>query len=222
MIVAERKPIREILDMIAPHKRILLLGCGGCVTVCNTGGRKEVGVLAAALRLAAQKEGRELDVVEATIERQCDREFIEPIRESIVNCDAVLSMACGAGVQFIGELYHDKPAYPALNTTFLGVALGHGVWSERCRGCGECLLGVTGGVCPVARCAKQLFNGPCGGSTSGKCEVNPDTDCAWQLVYERLKALGRLEAYKEFIPPKDWSKHKENGPRIYIREDLAL
>lgn len=222
MIVAERKPITEIVNLISPHHKILVLGCGGCVTVCSSGGRKEVGVLASALRLAGKKAGLDLELVEETIERQCDREFIEPIRDKIAAADAVLSMACGAGIQFVGELNQTTPVYPAVNTTFLGVALGDGVWSERCAGCGDCVLGITGGVCPVARCAKRLFNGPCGGSSNGKCEVNPNTDCAWQLVYDRLKALGRTEALSEFIPSKDWSANKDGGPRTYIREDLAI
>lgn len=222
MIVAERKPIQEIADLLEGHKKVLVLGCGGCVTVCSSGGRKEVGVLASALRLAAKTRKTELELVEETIERQCDREFIDPIREAIGQADAVLSTACGAGVQFLAELHHDKPIYPALNTTFIGVALGHGEWAERCRSCGNCLLGVTGGICPVARCAKKLLNGPCGGSTNGKCEVNSQTDCAWQLVYDRLKALGNLEAYQKMVPPKDWSNNKDGGPRKYSREDLAL
>lgn len=222
MIVAERKPITEIIGFLKPHSKVLVLGCGGCVTVCSSGGKKEVGVLTSALNLMARRENLDLEIVEETIERQCDREFIDPIRGLVNECDAVLSTACGAGVGYMAELHMDKPVYPALNTTFIGVALGHGKWSERCQSCGNCLLGLTGGICPVTRCAKKLFNGPCGGSSGGKCEVSKETDCAWSLVYDRLKALGNLEAYMEMLPPKDWSNKKDGGPRIYIREDLAV
>ncbi|MBW2617718.1 MAG: methylenetetrahydrofolate reductase C-terminal domain-containing protein [Deltaproteobacteria bacterium] len=222
MIVAERKPIAEIMEMVTPFRRLLLVGCDGCVTVCNSGGRKEVGVLASALKLASMKAGQEMEIKELTLERQCDPEFIAQLRPLIQDYQAVLSAACGAGVQLVAEHFKDKPVFPALNTTFLGVAQGQGVWSERCQGCGNCLLGITGGICPVSRCAKRLFNGPCGGSSQGKCEVNPETDCAWQMVYDRLKALDKLNLYAQFIPPKDWSTDRDGGPRSYLREDLAL
>ncbi|MBW1713083.1 MAG: methylenetetrahydrofolate reductase C-terminal domain-containing protein [Deltaproteobacteria bacterium] len=222
MIVGQRKPLSEITEMIAPHRRVLLVGCGGCVTVCNAGGRKEVAVLASALKVAARRTGHELEIEEYTLERQCDPEYLEELRPIIDKFDAVLSMACGAGVQFLGERYLDKPVYPALNTTFIGVALGNGSWSERCQACGNCLLGLTGGICPVSRCAKRLFNGPCGGSTQGHCEINPQVDCAWQLVYDKLKAMGKLDDLEQFIPPKDWSTNRDGGPRIYTREDLAI
>ena len=222
MIVAQRKPVAEIMALIAPYRRVLLAACGGCVTVCNAGGRREAGILAAALRAAAMAQGRELVVSEATVERQCDAEFLAPLRAPAEEAEAVLSLACGAGVQFLAERLQLKPIFPALDTTFIGVSLGEGVWSERCHACGQCLLGLTGGVCPVARCAKRLFNGPCGGSSRGKCEIGRETDCAWQLVYDRLKALNRLDLCQNFIPPKDWSRAKDGGPRTYVREDLTL
>jgi ferredoxin len=222
MIVGQRKPITEIWDMIAPHGRVLVLGCGGCVTVCNSGGRKEVGVLAAALSLAASRAGQKITLDEKTLERQCDPEYLEELRPLLDKYDAILSLACGAGVQFVAERYLEMPCYPALNTTFIGVALGNGVWAEYCAACGNCLLALTGGVCPVARCAKRLFNGPCGGSSQGECEIRKDTACAWQLVYDKLKALGKLDRLENFIPPKDWSTNKDGGPRKYTREDLAI
>lgn len=222
MIVGERKPISEIMDLIAEKERILLVGCGGCVTVCNSGGRKEVGVLASALRLAAKRSDRELTVTEMTLERQCDPEYLDELRARLEGYEAVLSMACGAGVQLVAEQFMEMPVYPALNTTFIGVALGNGQWAEMCHACGNCLLGLTGGVCPVARCSKRLFNGPCGGSHAGMCEIDDQTDCAWQLVFDKLKALDKLDFLVRFIPPKDWSTSKDGGPRKYLREDLAI
>lgn len=222
MIVGNRKPLEEILKMIHPHRKILLLGCNECVTVCAVGGEREVGILASELRLWSAKEGETLEVREHTLERQCDHEYIEQIRPFVEDYDVILSMACGAGVQYVAEKYRTKPVFPAVDTSFLGVTLEQGVWSERCQGCGTCILDKTAGICPVARCAKSLLNGPCGGSSKGKCEVNPDTDCAWQLIVDRLKELGQLDRYEEILPIKDWSPSRDGGPRKRIREDLRL
>ena len=217
MIVAERKPVEEIKSLVAPHRKILVLGCGTCVTVCLAGGEREVAVLASVLRL-----GGNGDVSENTIERQCDAEFFEAIREQVESCDAILSMACGVGVQMVARRFPDKPVYPALNTQFMGTNDGAGEWSENCLGCGDCKLGVFGGLCPVTRCSKSLCNGPCGGSSEGMCEVDPERiECGWQLIHDRLKALGKLDALLEIAPLRDWSKSHAGGPRRMSREDVA-
>jgi ferredoxin len=220
MIVADKKPIEEIIECLKDHKNILILGCNECVTVCEAGGKKEVGVLASALRMHARKEGKEVKIDELTLERQCDREYLDELRDSIDQYDAVVSLACGVGVQFTAEQYRDKPIYPGVNTTFLGATEERGVWTERCQACGQCILATTGGICPVARCAKRLFNGPCGGSTTGKCEINAEVDCAWQLIVDRLKALDKLDEYEKLCPIKDWSTDRAGGPRKVVREDV--
>ena len=220
MIVAERKPIEEIMEFIRGCNKILVLGCNECVTVCYAGGKKEVEILASALSMASMKEGKELEVKEVTLERQCDHEYLEEIRGFIDEYDAVISLACGVGVQFLAEKYLQIPVYPGVNTLFMGVTEERGVWSERCQGCGQCILGQTAGICPISRCAKRLLNGPCGGSTKGKCEINPELDCAWQLIIDRLKELGRLDDYDELMPIKDWSTERAGGPRKVVREDL--
>jgi len=221
MITAERKPMEEIIAYVRPYDRILLVGCNECVTVCAAGGRKEVGILSSALQLALLKQGKTLQIREHTLERQCDPEYAEELAPLINGADAVLSMACGCGVQEVARRFKEKPVFPAVNTKFMGASERAGVWAERCQGCGDCLLGLTGGVCPVARCSKQLFNGPCGGSTRGKCEINPDMDCAWQLIWDRLKALGELAHYERIVPARDWRSGRGGGPRKIIREDLA-
>jgi ferredoxin len=220
MIVAERKPLDEIIGFINDCKKILIVGCNECVTVCYAGGKKEVAILASALKMAFLKEGKELEVKEVTLERQCDQEYLEEVRDIIDQYDAVVSMACGVGVQFMAEKYQSMLIYPALNTLFMGVTEEMGVWSERCQGCGQCILGQTAGICPITRCAKRLLNGPCGGSTQGHCEINKDLPCAWQLIIDRLKALGRLDDYDKLIPVKDWSTERSGGPRKIVREDL--
>jgi ferredoxin len=222
MIVGNRKSLEEILEMLKPYKKILLLGCRECITVCAAGGEREVGVLASELKLSRAKDGEEIEVKEHTLERQCDHEYINEIKSFVNDYEVVVSMACGAGIQYVAEHYPSKIVLPAINTTFLGVTLEQGVWSERCQGCGECVLHLTGGVCPITRCAKSLLNGPCGGSSNGKCEIDKDTDCAWQLIINRLKELGQLDRYEEIIPAKDWSSSRDGGPRKRIREDLRL
>jgi len=220
MIVAERKPIEEIIAFVKNCKKILIVGCNECVTVCYAGGKKEVGILASALKMAFTKEGKDLEITEVTLERQCDHEYLEEIRNIIEDYDAVISLACGVGVQFMAEKYLRTPIFPGVNTCFMGVTEERGVWSERCQACGQCILGQTAGICPISRCAKRLLNGPCGGSTNGKCEINKEIDCAWQIIIDRLKELGRLDDYDVLIPIKDWSTERAGGPRKVIREDL--
>lgn len=222
MIVAEKKPIEEIIEAAEPFSAILVAGCNECVTVCEAGGKKEVGVIASTLRMYFMNQGKEVKIDEITLERQCDREFLEELRDRADRYDAVLSLACGAGVQFMAETYPSLPVFPGVNTSFIGVTEQRGLWTERCQGCGDCILGRTAGICPISRCAKRLLNGPCGGSTKGKCEINKDLDCAWQLIIERLKELGRLEDYEKIIPIKDWSSERAGGPRKVVREDVML
>jgi ferredoxin len=220
MIVADKKPIEEIIEEIKDRQRILILGCNECVTVCEAGGKKEVGVLSSALRMYFLSQGREVKIDEVTLERQCDHEYLEEIRDSIDQYDAVVSLACGVGVQFMAEKYRTTPVYPGVNTCFLGATEERGLWTERCQACGSCLLATTGGICPIARCAKRLLNGPCGGSTSGKCEINQEVDCAWQLIVDRLKALEKIDEYEKLAPIKDWSTDRAGGPRKVKREDV--
>jgi ferredoxin len=222
MIVAEQKPLEEIKDLVADAEKVLVVGCGTCVTVCFAGGEKEAGVLATSLRMASKLDGNAKDVSHVTVQRQCEWEYIDPLKEQIDEADTVLSIGCGIGVQAIAERFPDAVVVPGLNTTFMGLPSEQGVWEERCAACGSCILGLTGGICPIARCAKQLLNGPCGGSQDGKCEINPDTPCAWQLIYDRLKAQDRLHLLMEIQPAKDWSTSRDGGPRKIVREDLRL
>jgi ferredoxin len=222
MIVAEKKPIEEIIDEVKDFQKLLIAGCNECVTVCEAGGKKEVGILASALRMYFMNEGKKVDIDEVTLERQCDHEYLEEIRDRIDQYDAVLSLACGVGVQFMAEKYFSTPVFPGVNTCFMGVAEERGVWSERCQGCGQCILGKTAGICPISRCAKRLLNGPCGGSTKGKCEISKDLDCAWQLIIDRLKELDRFDEYEQIMPIKDWSTERAGGPRKVVREDVRL
>jgi len=218
MIVAERKPMEEIIQMIAPYKKVLLAGCGTCVAICWTGGEKEVGILASQLRLARSNEENKIDVVQATVERQCEKEMVAELRDKVDGVEAVLSLACGAGIQTIAEVFEDKPVFPAVNTTFLGRPEGEGIWLENCGACGDCFLDRTGAICPMVRCAKGLLNGPCGGTRKGgKCEIDPDKDCGWVLIYRRLEKQGRLDLMQKYYPPKNFRAVKRPGKMQAIK-----
>ncbi|MDH7485563.1 MAG: methylenetetrahydrofolate reductase C-terminal domain-containing protein [Anaerolineae bacterium] len=222
MIIGEQKPLEEIKELIGDARKVLVAGCGTCVAVCSAGGEREAQILASALRLAFQVDGNSREVTEATVQRQCEWEYIDPLAEQVAESDVVVSLACGIGVQTLVERFPEAWIVPGLNTTFLGMPQEQGIWVERCQACGQCILGVTAGICPIARCSKQLLNGPCGGSHDGKCEVNPDIECAWHLIYERLRKLGKLELMLRFQPAKDWSVSRDGGPRRIVREDLRV
>lgn len=230
MITAERKPFGEIKESVKDFKKIMVLGCGTCVAVCQAGGEKEAAILASELRLAFGNEGEKVEVNEETVVRQCDDEFMADTAflEKVKEADVIISIACGVGVQhacnFFNRAIDGKPirVIPGLNTTFMGANIDVGLWEERCLGCGDCILEGTGGICPITRCAKSLLNGPCGGSSDGKCEISKDTDCAWHLIIERLEALGELERIKPVEMYKDWRPSHYGGPRKIVREDLRL
>jgi ferredoxin len=205
MIVAERKPLDEIRELIKGRKKVLNVGCGGCTSICLAGGQKEVGILNEDLMESFGKEQDPIQIDGTTIERQCNFDFYADLDEKAKSYDALISMACGAGVQFLAERYPDKPVFPTLNTVFVGADREIGWYEENCRSCGECVLGDTGGICPVTRCAKSIFNGPCGGtSQDGKCEVDKNTPCAWFEIYDRLKKQGRLENILKVKPAREW------------------
>ncbi len=222
MITASQKSINEIIELVEPYKKVLILGCGTCVKTCFAGGEDEVAVLASALRLSFKKMARRIEIEELTIERQCENEFIQEAAPSIANNNVILSLACGAGVQAMAKRFAKEVVLPGLNTTFIGIQESHGIFTEECSGCGDCSLATFGGVCPVTRCAKKLLNGPCGGSQEGVCEIDPNTDCAWHLIIERLTTLNQLDNLKIYIPPKNWNTSLSGGPRKLIREDHII
>lgn len=222
MITAERKPLDEILALVGDATDVLVAGCETCVAVCLTGGEKEAEILASELRIKATEDGRELTCEHTSAIRQCEWEYLDMIAEKVGEHDVVLSLACGIGIQSMAEKFAPKLVLPAVNTNMLGMPQEHAVWLERCVACGDCRIGLTGGVCPVVRCSKSLMNGPCGGSHDGLCEVkrnDEEIECAWALIYDRLKAQGREELMMELRPPKDWSLSSSGGPRKMVREE---
>ena len=224
MIVADRKPLDEIIAMLAPYKKVLVLACGSCVTVCLTGGERQGDMLASQLRLSAKAAGgdlRELTIDVDCITRQCDREFFDDLTCTPADYDAVLSIACGVGVGFMSEQFPDAVILPGLNTTFYGANVAPGEWKEYCHGCGDCALAWTGGICPIARCSKSLINGACGGTNDGKCEIHDDMDCAWHLIYKRLKETGRLDELRKMRPARNWKLDRGDGVRRLTHAEMA-
>ncbi len=220
MIVGQQKKAEEIIKMLGENwESLLIVGCGTCVTVSLAGGEREVEALANLLQLYYGKKGKKVTISTDTITRQCDFEFIDDIAEKIEDHDIILSLACGVGVQHMVERHPQKLIFPGLNTSFYGATTAVGEWAERCIGCGECILDRFGGVCPVARCSKSLLNGPCGGSQDGKCEVDDEIDCGWELIFNRMKDLDILEKLLVFEDPKDWQPYRDGGPRKLVNKE---
>jgi ferredoxin len=208
--ITEQKPWEEVIKSLGKAKKVYLIGCGTCATVCHTGGKTEVQEMKEKLEEVGKKVTGWMVVPTA-----CDeltKDALEEQSAEIKKADAILVMSCAFGVQTVA-MFSDKAVYPALNTMFVGKEEAPGEFIDVCMQCGNCALASTAGICPLVRCAKGLLNGPCGGSVGGKCEVSPDTPCAWQLIYDRLEALGQLDKLEEIEPLRDWSAGREGGPR---------
>jgi ferredoxin len=196
VIVAERKPLLEIRSFVEDCGRMLIAGCGTCATVCLAGGEAEVKAVASGLRISFLRDGKEVEILEDCVTRQCEPEFVAELEQRVKDegVEAVVSLGCGVGVNSLAEVLETVPVFPGVNTKFFGATVEPGVWIEMCAGCGNCILHLTGGICPVARCSKSILNGPCGGSRDGKCEISEEVDCGWALIVERMKTTeGRAE-----------------------------
>jgi ferredoxin len=198
--ITSQKPIQEIERLLDGLDRTYIVGCGTCATMTRTGGREEV------LEMKGRLEGLGKMVTGWTvIPIACDEMTGPTLQENgraISNANAVLVMSCALGVQRVTS-YLDRQTFPALDTLFIGLEDGPGNFSEACAQCGQCILGYTAGVCPITACHKGLLNGPCGGTSNGRCEVDRNRDCAWTLIYERLKAQGRLDLMRVYHPPRN-------------------
>lgn len=202
MIITKPKPLETVMEMAKPFRRVFIVGCGTCATSCQTGGEEQVKQLAGMLG--------ERVVGTAVVEAPCDlrlvRRDLGRSKEGLEEADAVIVMSCGVGVQVVGD-HIGKAVIPGLDTLFIGEVERAGRLCERCRACTDCLLYETGGICPVVRCSKGLVNGPCGGMADGKCEAGGHTrDCAWVLIYQRLKGQNRLELFSKYREPRDRSR----------------
>ncbi len=199
--ITKQKPFDEIKEQLAGSDRPFIIGCGTCTTMTKTGGIDQV--------VEMKDRLQELDKRVSgwtVIPTACDEMTEVAMKENsraIENASCILVMTCALGVHRI-SLYIDRPVIPALDTLFIAVEDTPGYFHEVCAQCGQCVLGETAGICPITACHKSLVNGPCGGTNNGKCEVDKEKDCAWTLIYERLKEQGRLDLMRNYHPPKNW------------------
>ncbi len=218
--ITGQKPLEEVMQDLERCQRVYLIGCGTCATMCHTGGKSEV----LEMRDRLEEAGKTVTgwMVIPTACDELTREALKEYASDIDEADCILMLTCAFGVQTVAQ-YADKskPVYPALNTLFIGQEETPGNFVEVCAQCGNCVLALTAGICPLVRCAKSLLNGPCGGSVEGKCEISPDILCAWQVVIDRLEAMGELDKLDEIAPPRDWSTSHSGGPRKFALEDIA-
>ncbi|RLI30391.1 5,10-methylenetetrahydrofolate reductase [Candidatus Bathyarchaeota archaeon] len=227
MMGQTQKPLEEILKYLNGRRKIVLMGCGGCATIFHTGDPEAIDRMAEAL----SKNGKEIIAkIKLPFGVFCcylpmSSQFLKMHQKDLEAADAILMMSCGDGTQAVrsyldNEMGIVKPIFSANNA--LGfVGEGPANFIEKCLGCGDCVLPETAGICPLTQCAKGLLNGPCGGTTpDGKCEVDPEKDCAWLQIFRRLEKIGELDKFAEIRTPKDWSK--ATRPRRLSVEPLDL
>jgi hypothetical protein len=211
--------MEEILGYLEGKQKVVTMGCGGCATFYGTGDKKAINEMAEKLT----NEGKEVTKIILPLgisacEIDMSSAFLEKNRKAIENCDAVLVMSCGDGVQVVTEYIDNKmglvkATYPANDALGL-VGGGPTKFKETCQSCGMCELGKTAGICPLTACGKGLMNGPCGGvRADNKCEIDEEKDCAWVKIYERMEKLGELDKFIEMRDPHEWSKMKR--PRLF-------
>ncbi|GAM10630.1 hypothetical protein OR1_02919 [Geobacter sp. OR-1] len=209
MIVSQQKPLDEILSELSGMSRLFLVGCAKCATVCKAGGEEEVWQMQENL-LALGLEVTGSIVIDEVCHMLRTARDLRSRKEMLDEAEAILVLACGAGVQSVSSTT-SKRTIAGLDTKFLGNVRRLGQFEQKCSLCGECLLSRTGGICPVTICPKGLLNGPCGGMVNGLCEIDPEAECAWKLIFDRLSDRGDVDRIKTTIPPKDNSSRKRPG-----------
>jgi len=204
MILSKQKPWEEILSYLEGENSIFILGCNGCAQASGTGGPAQVEGMKNKLEEIGKKVTGST-VIDFLCEKALVKSRLRNKVEQLKAADSILVMTCGIGVQAVSSALN-KTCHPACDTVNLGGSRGEWKGNERCLECGECLLEYTGGICPLTACTKGLTNGQCGGASNGKCELDPEKDCGWELIYNRLKGLNQLNKLRRFIAPKDYSK----------------
>ena len=212
VVITTKKLKEEVIETLNNFKvkKVALVSCDTCAALCQTGGTEGAKEWADIL----ETEGFEITTILVS-EEVCDnrvmKKELRKINDKIKKSDVILTLSCGLGVQSIVDVlqkkYLKKPVLVTNNTEFMGMIERIGRFRMRCRGCGDCLLNYTGGICPLTTCAKSLMNGPCGGMVKGKCEMgNYERDCGWILIYNRLNEMGRLDLFEELRDARDWTE----------------
>jgi hypothetical protein len=215
MIISKSKEKQSVLDMLKGVQSVFLLGCSECASLCGTGSPEAL----AAMKETLEAEGKKVTgtmVAKTGCQVLGSKVELKPHKEAVDAADAILVMSCGAGTQAMVEVFKDKKVYPANDTSFLGNMTRFQHFDERCSMCGECIIDMTGGICPVTTCPKGILNGPCGGTNNGMCEVSPEIECAWAKIYARMERTGELDKMREILPPKDYSK--KLSPKVWVIE----
>jgi len=207
MIVTKQKQLDDILRSVEKGP-VFLIGCSECATMCHTGGEEELQ------SMKNQLEKKDIPVsgwivLEPACHLQNDKRLLKRHQKDLSKAKKVLVLACGNGVQTVSELLTDVDVIAGVDTLFLGEIKRGTEFEKRCSLCGECLLDVFYGICPVARCPKSMLNGPCGGTRGGKCEIDPTLECVWVVLYDLLQTKGCTARLREVQKPKDWSKSLE-------------
>ncbi len=213
MIITTKKERKELLEKIKKYESFFLIGCSECASLCGTGNEEALNELASFLEAEGKKVTGKV-VPKTGCQTLGTKIELKKDKEACDAAEAIIVMSCGAGTQSAVEIFPDKPVYPSNDSLFLGNMTRFQMFDERCSLCGECVIDMTGGICPVTNCPKGLLNGPCGGTNDGNCEVSPDIKCAWVRIYERLNKINRLEDMKETLSAKDWSKGQK--PRTLV------
>jgi ferredoxin len=219
MIISEKKDSKELLEKLRDYESFFLIGCSECASLCGTGNEEALDELSKLINAEGKKVTGKL-VPKTGCQTLGTKIELKKDKEACDAADAIIVMSCGAGTQSAVEIFPDKPVYPSNDSIFLGNMTRFQMFDERCSLCGECIIDMTGGICPVTNCPKGLLNGPCGGTSDGNCEVSPDIKCAWVRIYERLNKIGRLDDMKKPMEAKDWSKgQKPHTLSVRKKED---
>ena len=204
MIITKQKDFQELLKLIGKGP-VFVIGCSECATICKTGGEDEV------LEIKDKLKSNNIEttgwvILDPACHLLNDKRLLRNYKSEIRKAEKILILACGNGVQTVSEIIDDIEIISGTDTLFLGEIKRLSEFEKRCDMCGECLLNLFEGICPVSRCPKRMLNGPCGGSINGKCEINSEMDCVWDIIYKKLKKRGKLDRLKKIEEPKDWSK----------------
>jgi ferredoxin len=219
MIISEKKDRKELLEKLRDYESFFLIGCSECASLCGTGNEEALDELSELINAEGKKVTGKL-VPKTGCQTLGTKIELKKDKDACDAADAIIVMSCGAGTQAAVEIFPDKPVYPSNDSSFLGNMTRFQMFDERCSLCGECIIDMTGGICPVTNCPKGLLNGPCGGTSDGNCEVSPDIKCAWVRIYERLNKIGRLDDMKKPMEAKDWSKgQKPHTLSVRKKED---